>query len=531
LSWSSALLTDEGFYTHNARNVALFGHARTDEFNNELIMPALHFVQVGVFRLFGAGVLQARAISVLLGLLSLPILFSALRRAMGVRVAAIATLFLGLDHVSLLYSRMALMDTPASFVAICAFAAWVRGVEREGKGGCWLVAAGALFGGLLAVRGLALFVFPASLIALSGGRREGLRRGLWICAGLCIALGAYLVLWWLPHRVELARADGFYILAQLSPHGPGAIRANLTNALFGYSQGMAAYLLRHSPVLAGLSIWYLLAVRPAAGRSPAERFLTAWLVIGWALLALTRYPAPRYYVLFYPALAGTAAIALDRLAAGERRTLSATGAGLFGGFAAYHLLLLALHDRHGVAAVILYGAPFVVAVAVYERCAHRTEALRRAPAHMLAAAIAAFLLLDGLWLGHWLTHLECRRSTEDCLLGRWAPSGTVMIGDAAPALCMDNGFVAAPVIPGLANDMAPLEQFAGSRRCVVIVEGRRNTGWWQSRYPGVISPGNRRFLFRSVAGLMVGVYPVPADVHATTQGEEQVYATTQGGER
>src|SRR5438876_186795 len=39
LSWSSALLTDEGFYIHNARNLVLFGTARTDEFNNMLIMP------------------------------------------------------------------------------------------------------------------------------------------------------------------------------------------------------------------------------------------------------------------------------------------------------------------------------------------------------------------------------------------------------------------------------------------------------------------------------------------------------------
>ena len=31
LDWSAGLLTDEGFYTHNARNVALFGAPRTDE--------------------------------------------------------------------------------------------------------------------------------------------------------------------------------------------------------------------------------------------------------------------------------------------------------------------------------------------------------------------------------------------------------------------------------------------------------------------------------------------------------------------
>ncbi|HZP80524.1 MAG TPA: hypothetical protein VFB21_02695, partial [Chthonomonadaceae bacterium] len=42
LDWSTGLLTDEGFYIHNARNVALFGHPVTDDFNNALIMPLLH---------------------------------------------------------------------------------------------------------------------------------------------------------------------------------------------------------------------------------------------------------------------------------------------------------------------------------------------------------------------------------------------------------------------------------------------------------------------------------------------------------
>src|SRR5579859_4383736 len=64
LSWSSALLTDEGFYLHNARNVVLFGHARTDGFNNMFIMPLLHALQVGVFRVWGVSLVSARGISV-----------------------------------------------------------------------------------------------------------------------------------------------------------------------------------------------------------------------------------------------------------------------------------------------------------------------------------------------------------------------------------------------------------------------------------------------------------------------------------
>src|SRR5947207_10945695 len=73
LDWDTGLMTDEGFYTHNARNVALFGHARLDEFNNMLVAPVVHWIQVGVFYIFGFGIIQARLISVVFSLLSLPI--------------------------------------------------------------------------------------------------------------------------------------------------------------------------------------------------------------------------------------------------------------------------------------------------------------------------------------------------------------------------------------------------------------------------------------------------------------------------
>src|SRR5438132_3330214 len=89
LSWSSGLLTDEGFYIHNARNVVLFGTARTDEFNNMLIMPTLHALQVLIFRLFGVGAIQARLISVCSSLLTLPVFYAALRRVFGNRVALV----------------------------------------------------------------------------------------------------------------------------------------------------------------------------------------------------------------------------------------------------------------------------------------------------------------------------------------------------------------------------------------------------------------------------------------------------------
>ncbi|HXG23059.1 MAG TPA: glycosyltransferase family 39 protein, partial [Chthonomonadales bacterium] len=131
LDWSAGLLTDEGFYIHNARNVALFGQARLDEFNNMLLSPVLHGVQVAVFQVFGVGAVQARLISVVCSLLSLALLWDGLRRVFGGRMAITTVLFLGLDHANLLFNRMALMDTPAALGAVAAFYAFVRGALAE----------------------------------------------------------------------------------------------------------------------------------------------------------------------------------------------------------------------------------------------------------------------------------------------------------------------------------------------------------------------------------------------------------------
>src|ERR1051325_6706712 len=46
LDWDTGILTDEGFYSLNARNLVLFGHARLDEFNNMLVAPLVHWAQV-----------------------------------------------------------------------------------------------------------------------------------------------------------------------------------------------------------------------------------------------------------------------------------------------------------------------------------------------------------------------------------------------------------------------------------------------------------------------------------------------------
>jgi hypothetical protein len=576
LSWSAALLTDEGFYIHNARNVVLFGHARTDGFNNDLIMPALHYAQVAVFAVFGVGAVQARLISVTLSLLLLLVFFAALRRVFGLPVAAAGTLFLGLDHVNLLYNRMALMDTPAAFLMVCAFYAFVRGIQRPpGGSGLWLVVCGLMLGLTFATRGLAAFLLPMPFL-ITGlkpqkGKREEHERGIQaqqaaplqtisssyllgdregvgkderrealslfplpsslfpLLAGLAVALIAYALLWYLPHRAEIVPASRYYLEHQLNPHSFLQAGRNLMHALFGDERGMSPYLFRHTPIqfllaLAGLLAWGLEYRKRqiAPDRRAAMLFLGLWLLAAWAVLSVVSYAPSRYYVLFYPALAGVAALALISLPdVTGRIAVSRWARTLLGGFMTFHLAEAFLHRQSVVHEIALYLVTAVVVAALWIWPQRRQGMFRKqSPARWgIALALLVWAVVNCSWTGDWLAHLSYTQRDADRWLAKHLPANSVLIGDVALGLCLDNRFLAVNVIPGLCNDRSPVERFSPAQRYIVILDGKWQEGWWHQRYPQYVGQAHRIHLFPRLLHWPVGVYTLVTPLSARTSNK------------
>ena len=478
LSWSSALVTDEGFYIHNARNRVLFGRERTDEFNNALIMPTLHYAQVGVFSLFGVGVIQARLISVVCSLLTLWLFWLALRRAFGVRCAWVGTLFLSLDHVFLLYNRLALMDTPAVLVLTAAFAAFVTGNEKARADAQtslrWLAACGLLMIVAYATRGLFGALLPVPFLAFwCAWRRDRIRvrRALLaLGAGAGVALMVYVLAWYLPHRAELTHVNSHYLRVQMLPKSVRRLRVNIQDGLVGVRRGMTFYLLRHSPVLFGATVagtCFWLARRRR--RTPLQEnetgalcFLGFWF---WTLyllyLTITYMDVPgvpsRYFVLFYPAMAG-------------------------------------------LAAYFLTAEPGAFP---WSRKMTQTATV---------GLLTAWALLNVYWLTDWLSHLTYRQREADRWLANHLPEGTVLFGAFAPGLCMNNRFRVVNMIEGLCNDRQPVEKFASAPRAVIILDnGGWTEKWWVEHYPDIIQPQNRIHRFVGVLRpfFTLGVYRVP----------------------
>lgn len=525
LDWSAGLLTDEGFYIHNARNVALFGHARTDDFNNMLLSPLLHWAQVGMFEVFGAGAIQARLISVAASLATLALMYAALRRSFDNRIALTAVAFLGLDHANLLYNRMALMDTPAALPAAAAFYLFVRGTEagrsKAGRAGrTWFAATGLALGLTVVCRMLCLYLAPAPFLALLPLRRGGVvRRAMaWMAAGFALVAAVYAVGWYLPNRAEIAPMNAYYRTHQIQPRSVSHLLENVRHALVGDFRGLSPYLFRHTPALFGLALTALatgVIGRRSEGESNefgrvAERYLGWWLGLGCALLAVISYSPSRYYVTLYPALAGIAAITVWRLpeawaALGKPGLAPRAARGILAGFLAFHAILSLVHYG-GAAAALLYGVPVAIGVAA-AAWPVRARPIRRVWA--AAVVLVVWAVVNCAWLADWGRHIDYSQRDMSVWLGQHLPTGSAVIGDVAPGICMDNRFRAIHVQPGLANYVDPLERFRGAPRYVAILDGRWKERYWLDKYPDVVAP-NRRIHLARILRWEVGIYAVDA---------------------
>ncbi len=356
LSWSTGLQTDEGFYTLDARHEALFGAWAPGDFHDRLLSPLLSLLQEGVFHVIGVGTVQARLIPVTLGLLTIALFWYALRAAHDERVALWGALLLGLAPPVAFYNRLALQETPTVFWLVLAFAlccAADRRTDRRARGTA-LALSGLCVAIAMIFKALAVIALPAFLLAwwMSGAKAPGLKswaagektarlrgRGKVLHTpsapsragsphfaaqgfspggasaeflpplfGLSLALLLYGLLWYAPHHAELARMAAYYRTHQFEPHAARSVWLNVRRGLVDGERGLVPYLLRLLPVPCLLAV---MGFRRKAG--PTETVLAAWLLGGFAFCLLSSYAPDRYYVLFFPALAGLAALGAARL--------------------------------------------------------------------------------------------------------------------------------------------------------------------------------------------------------------------------
>lgn len=456
---------DEGVWAHNARNKALFGAWRVDEWNPMYVSPVFTGLEYLSFSALGVGLWQARLVSVLAGVGATLAMALGLRAIASPAVGLTGALLLAVNFTWVMYSRVALLEATMIAALVASWACYARAAVSWR----WGVAA-ALFG-LLAFFTKASAAFFLVALGLDAvwtwwqSRRAGaatpapdprgaLATFATLAAGTLVAVAVFVA----PNWSEYSFYNLFVYGSRRSSMGlePLIDRASWFPVIH-------AFFTRQWPLvlaaLAGIAATLARYRQATAG----ERLLVLWFLLGAFELVLHDLGNERRYVFLVPAMTGLAALlvirdrrllpegtsAWSRAALGASAPLLAAGFYVAAGSVTRQLFMpdISLSVRSG-ALVALAAAGALVAG--WPRLGPRLE---RVSWSSRGAAVAVLLIvaLDAGLLLEWASHRTRKNHDASVAVGRLLPPGTLVQGKLANGLALDNGIRPLFIGPGFGN--------------------------------------------------------------------------------
>jgi dolichyl-phosphate-mannose-protein mannosyltransferase len=472
---------DEGAWTHNARNKALFGEWRQDEWNPVFIAPVFTALEYVSFRAFGVGVRQARLVSEAAGVLSVILLALGVRRLAGDRAALVAGALLATNYVYVMYDRAAIME---ALMAAFIVASWYCSTRAE-RSPRWGALAGVMATLAFFTKAAAAFyvgalglVVLARLLPPEGGSHEREEEGgsqgtrevggsygnplndqmasafrrkgsLWTLVGLAGSFAIVAALFVLPHwqayqfynwQVSVTRKPSYDLASVLQ-------RVTWFPILHDTFSRMWGVLL-----LGAAGAWGVLGRWRRA--TDGERLLLLWIAAGALELLIHDVSNERRFVFLIPALVALASLVIVRgnllpeeAARVPRRTLLIlaplilyTGYVLSGPLARMPFLeevyahVLRHAVRLGAAAGLVLGAGLIV---WWPRLA-RASGRRLWSPEVADAMVALFMAWNLAQFAEWALHRSYKNYEASLELGRALPPDTLVQGKLANGLALEN---------------------------------------------------------------------------------------------
>jgi 4-amino-4-deoxy-L-arabinose transferase-like glycosyltransferase len=428
---------DEGAWVHNARNKALFGAWRQDEWNPMFVAPVFTGLEYLSFAAFGVGVRQARLVVELAGVGSVILLALGVRRVGGDLAGLIAGALAATNYVYVMYDRAAIMEGLMTAFIVASWYCSARAREQP----AWGAAAGVC--AVLAYftkAAAAFYVGALGLIAVWTLRDRGQekRQAWWTLAGLGGGFAIALAFFVLPHW-----ADYWFYNWQMS-----------VTRKPSYTVKAILDRLSWLPILHDTftRMWFELAVG-AAGvatlvarwrtSSTAERLLALWVTIGTLELIVHDVGNERRFVFLIPALVASTALVLGRdrrVAAGPVPVL-ALPILLYAAYVVCGPLarLPFLYEVREPVRVAAAAAVAVTAAAFTFRRPLAAWAARQTLTPAAAAAIALVVVAGDLaQFVQWAAGRTYKNYEASLLIGRVLPAGTLVHGKLANGLSLEN---------------------------------------------------------------------------------------------
>jgi 4-amino-4-deoxy-L-arabinose transferase-like glycosyltransferase len=448
---------DEGAWTHNARNMALFGVWETDRWNPMYLAPVFNALEYLSFRAFGVGLWQARLVSEVLGVASVLLVAGAVRLAAGRTAGAIAGALTASSFVWVMWNRAALLETTMVVPMTAALYAYARADRFDGpRAAAWGAVAAAMAVTAFFAKAAAAF-FPAAIAlaaaagmwaawrAKSGGVRFSLNAHTGVLLGLAASAAVAAAVFVIPYWTEFE----FYNWQMSVTRKPSyTLEAFVDRA--SWLPVVHDFFTRQW-VLLILALGALFSTIARWRRATAvERLAVAWILVGCAELIVHDVGNERRFVFLVPPLIVLAAIVMGR----DRRLLGPEAAGT--GFrqlaAASPLVLYALYvvagslTRVGFEGRISPGvrlgavAAVLMAVALYATWPRPARAMAGArwPLRASLALVLVVMAGDLAAFAHWAAgrtsyNYQAMRAVAD-----WLPPGTLVHGKLANGLALES---------------------------------------------------------------------------------------------
>jgi len=469
---------DEGAWVHNARNQALWGAWRTDEWNPMFIAPVFTGLEAAAFNAFGVGTWQARTVPVASGLIAVLALMWGLWTIGGRTAALVGGILLATSYTFVMWNRAALMESTMTMFIVVGWAAYARAFTQPR----WGVLAGVAVVLAFFTKAATAFFVAAVVLELATTLWQGRRSpgsassassaSSAIVIGLFLAGIAALAFFVLPYWAEFK----FYNWAMTVERKPEyTLAAFIRNASWlPLTHGV---FMRMWPVVlvAGLATVGIVARWRSA--HPGERLAVLWLMVGLVEVIVHDSGNQRRYVMFVPALIALASLRLapsraealapmpsagsalwERLAA--IATVAVLGYLLFG--SALRLVWLDQIMANDYRMTVRVSAALAVMLSVVVWWTWQTWARVLAGARLpLGAAVAVVGIACGIDLtlyGRWAGERTFLNYEASRALGALLPPRTLVHGKLANGLALENQIAPLFIGKGFGNYADRLER-------------------------------------------------------------------------
>jgi 4-amino-4-deoxy-L-arabinose transferase-like glycosyltransferase len=447
---------DEGAWVHNARNKALFGAWRLDEWNPIFIAPVFTGLEYLSFAAFGVGVRQARLVSELAGLASIILLALGVRRIGGDRAGLIAAALLATNYVYVMYDRAAIMEALMAAFIVASWYCATRAVRQP----TWGAAAGPMATLAFFTKAAAAFYVGAlGLVAVirlveawnaagsdlpPRGGSHARAAALWTLGGLAVSFGAVLIFFVLPHWTDYR----FYNWQMSVERKPSYDLKSLLVRISWFPILHDTFTRMWTVLCLGIVGAWGIAARWRRV-SDGERLLLLWVALGTLEMLIHDVGNERRYVFLIPAAVGLGSLVLGRgtflpaeaAAVSRRRLIAASPILLFSAYVICgplarlpFLYEVKMPARLGAACAVLLTIG-IIAAWPRLRSAVATQAWNPRTAVVVTILLAGSDLVQFWQWAHERTYKNYQASVA---LGRILPPDTLVQGKLANGLALEN---------------------------------------------------------------------------------------------